>query len=108
MAIHKSIGTLLRELRANRGLLLREVGAKVSLDPTLLSKIERDERMPTRVQINALADLYKEQKREILTAWLSDKLTDLLQGEELAIEAMKVAEEKLSYRTKIQTKKINL
>jgi len=36
----KRIGTILRELREAKGLLLREVGAKLSLDPTILSKIE--------------------------------------------------------------------
>lgn len=96
---------MLRELREAKGLLLREVGAALSLDPTLLSKMERDERMPTRTQINALADFYKEQKKEIIIAWLSDKLTDQVHGEDWAMEAMKVAEEKLSYRTKIQSKK---
>src|SRR5690606_28372478 len=74
-------------------------------DPTLLSKIERDERMPTRAQINALADLFKEQKKEIFTAWLSDKIVDLLQGEEMAREAMKVAEAKISYGTLPETEK---
>jgi ribosome-binding protein aMBF1 (putative translation factor) len=38
----KTIGTTLRELREAKGLLLREVGAKLSLDPTILSKIEQD------------------------------------------------------------------
>ena len=96
----KTIGTILRELREAKGLLLREVGAKLSLDPTILSKIERDERMPTKEQVKALADFYKDQKNDVIIAWLSDKLVYEVQDEDLALEAMKVAEEKVKYITK--------
>lgn len=85
----------MRKLRETKGLLLREVGAKLSLDPTILSKIERDERMPTREQVKALADFYKDQKNEVIIAWLSDKLFNEVQNEDLALQAMQVAEEKI-------------
>ena len=93
----KTIGTILRELRETKGLLLREVGAELALDPTILSKIERDERMPTRDQVKALSNFYKEQKNEVIIAWLSDKLVYEIQDEELGLDAMKVAEEKIKY-----------
>jgi transcriptional regulator with XRE-family HTH domain len=100
----KTIGTTLRELRETKGLLLREVGAKLSLDPTILSKIERDERMPTREQVKALADFYKDQKNEVIIAWLSDKLYYEVQDEDLALQAMHVAEEKIKYNKKHKSK----
>lgn len=93
----KTIGTILRELRETKGLLLREVGAELALDPTILSKIERDERMPTREQVKALSNFYKEQKNDVIIAWLSDKLVYEIQDEELGLVAMKVAEEKIKY-----------
>lgn len=96
----KTIGTKLRELREEKGLLLREVGAKLSLDPTILSKIEQDKRMPTKVQVKALADFYKDQKNEVIIAWLSDKLYYEVQDEDLALQAMRVAEEKLKFNKK--------
>ena len=99
----KTIGATLRELREIKGLLLREVGAKLSLDPTILSKIERDERMPTREQVKALANFYKDQKNEVLIAWLSDKLFNEVENEDLALQAMQVAEEKIKYQ---KTKKL--
>lgn len=91
----KTVGTILRELREANGLLLREVGAKLSLDPTILSKIEQDKRMPTKEQVKALAIFYEDQKNEVLIAWLSDKLYYEVQDEELALQAMQVAGEKL-------------
>lgn len=98
MQVSKTIGTILRELRSEKGLLLREVGAELSIDPTILSKIERNERMPTREQVKALADFYKEQKNEVIIAWLSDKLVNEVQDEDLALQAIQVAEEKVAYK----------
>ena len=91
---NSSVGSVLRNLREAKSLLLREVAASISVDPTLLSKIERDERMPTREQVRALAAFYKEES-SIVLAYLSDKLVNELQNEELALEAMKIAENKL-------------
>lgn len=96
----QTIGAILRELREAKGLLLREVGGKLSLDPTILSKIEQDKRMPTKEQVKSLADFYKDQKNEVLIAWLSDKLVYEVLNEDLALQAMRVAENKIKYLTK--------
>ncbi len=93
----KNIGDTLRELRESKGLLLREVGAELSLDPTLLSKIERNDRMPTKEQVNALSEFYEDKKNEVVIAWLSDKLVYEVQDEDLGLIAMKVAEKKIEY-----------
>ena len=53
--------------------------------------------MPTREQVKALSNFYKEQKNEVIIAWLSDKLVYEIQDEELGLDAMKVAEEKIKY-----------
>lgn len=93
----KNIGQTLRELRESKGLLLREVGAALSIDPTLLSKIERNERMPTKEQVNVLSEFYQDKKNEVIIAWLSDKLVYEVQNEDLGLMAMKVAEKKIEY-----------
>lgn len=91
---NSSVGTVLRNLREAKSLLLREVAASIGIDPTLLSKIERDERMPTREQVGALSAFYKEES-SIIIAYLSDKLVNELENEDLALEAIKSAKEKL-------------
>lgn len=93
----KKIGQVLRELRESKGLLLRQVGAELSIDPTILSKIERNGRMPTRNQVRALAKFFQEQENEIIIAWLSDKLVYEIENEELGLQAMRVAEQKIEY-----------
>ncbi len=98
----KNIGQTLRELRESKGLLLREVGAALSIDQTLLSKIEHNDRMPTKEQVNALSEFYKDKKNDVIIAWLSDKLVYEIQDEDLGLAAMKVAEQKIKY---LKTKK---
>lgn len=93
----KTIGNILRDLRETKSLLLREVGAELSIDPTILSKIERNKKMPTKEQVKALSDFYNEQKSEVIIAWLSDKLVYEVKDEELALQAIQVAEQKIKY-----------
>ena len=101
----KTIGTTLRKLSEEKGLLLREVGAQLSLDPTILSKIEQDRRMPTKEQVKALGEFYKHQKNDVIIAWLSDKLFYEVQDEDLALQAMQVAEEKIRYNIEDKKRK---
>ena len=101
----KTIGITLRELREEKGLLLREVGAQLSIDPTVLSKIEQDRRMPTKEQVKALGEFYKHQKNDVVIAWLSDKLFYEVQDEALALQAMQVAEEKIRYNINEKVRK---
>lgn len=91
----KTLGNLLRELREQRKLLIREVAASLSLDQTLLSKIERDERKPTSEQLTSFCKFYKEAKEEIETAWLSDKILKELKDHKLAGKALDMAKSKL-------------
>ena len=91
----KNTGRLLKKLRETHGLLLREVGSSISLDPTLLSKIEQNKRLPTKNQIIALANYYDEYKNEIISTWLSDKVLSELYDQPLAIEAINIARKKI-------------
>ena len=45
MKENKTIGEILRENREKKGMLLRQVSAKLAIDTVILSKIERDERI---------------------------------------------------------------
>ena len=89
---------MLREHREAKSLLLRQVAAALELDTALLSKYERDERMPNKEQVMAFASYYSVNPDELLVAWLSDKLTYDVQDEVLGLKAMKVAEQKLRYK----------
>ena len=93
----KRIGEIIRELREEKSLFLRQVAAEIEIDQALLSKIERNERMPTREQVKRFAHFFKTDENEMLVAYLSDKLVHELLNEEMALKAMHVAEKKINY-----------
>jgi cytoskeletal protein RodZ len=49
-----TIGSTLKAIREEKKLLLQDVATKTSINKTLLSRIETDNRMPTRDQVNLL------------------------------------------------------
>lgn len=93
----KSLGEHIREIRTTSGLLLREVAASLHIDPSLLSRIERGEKRPTREQVLALAKILRTDRDELLAIYLSDRLVYQLQGEKVALRAIQIAEERIVY-----------
>jgi transcriptional regulator with XRE-family HTH domain len=67
VVISKNLGRRLRSLRKEKKETLREVAASASMDPAILSKIERGQRLPTTEQLKALAR-HLEDKEEGLQA----------------------------------------
>ena len=46
--IHVTFGEQLRQLRENRGLTLRDVATSIEIEQSILAKIERNQRQPTK------------------------------------------------------------
>jgi len=92
-----SLGETIRKLRENKELPLRTVAAYLDIDQAILSKVERGQRKPTRKQVVKLAEYFKVEENDLLVAWLSDKLVDEVKDEDMALKALKVAEEKIKY-----------
>jgi HTH-type transcriptional regulator, competence development regulator len=95
MPIPHTLGQILREQREARSLLLRQVAAALEIDTALLSKFERSERVPNKDQVIAFARYYGINMNEFLLAWLSDKITEDIKNEEIALDALKIAEVKI-------------
>ena len=51
---NKSFGAAVRDLRENKGLLLRQVAAFLEIDTAFLSKMERNEKKESRQQVQKL------------------------------------------------------
>lgn len=94
-----SLGEKIRTLREEKQLPLRTVAAFLDIDQAILSKIEREQRRANRDQVVKLAGFFGVSEPELLVAWLSDKLVYEVMDEQVAIEALQVAEEKLAYQT---------
>ncbi len=100
-----SIGAQIRKLREDQGLPLRKVAAKLDIDQSILSKIERGERKASKDHIIQIAEIFNVDKKDLLINYLSDKVLYELIDEDLAVDALKVAEKKIIYASKNQNGK---
>lgn len=92
-----TFGEQVRELREDGKLSLREVAEKIGIDTSLLGKIERSERQPTKEQIKQVAKYFKLDEKEMLNEYLSDQIAYRILEEEADLDILKVAEKKVQY-----------
>ena len=76
---------------------LKNVSDQIGIDTSLLAKIERNERQPTKHIIKQVAEFFKCNEQELLNNFLSDQIAYKILDEEADIEILKVAEEKVKY-----------
>jgi HTH-type transcriptional regulator, competence development regulator len=93
----ETIGEKLRHIREEKELPLRKVAAFLDIDVAILSKMERGERRIKKEIVLKLADIYDYNANELLISFLSDRILYEIQDEDLGIEALKVAEERVKY-----------
>jgi transcriptional regulator with XRE-family HTH domain len=95
-----SFGELIRGLRETQGLPLRKIAAQLDIDPSLLGKIERNERQPSKEIILGIAKIFKQDERKLFEEFISDQIANTIIQEDVNIEALKVAEKKVEYLKK--------
>ena len=93
----ETVGQIIRNKREALGLLLRQVAAYLDIDQAILSKIERNERKPSKENINRLAKILKFEKDELMIQYMSDKIAYEIADEDCADRVLKVAERKVKY-----------
>jgi len=94
----ESLGTIIRKLRDERKLPLRTVAAFLDIDQAILSRVERGQRKVNRDQVIKLAQYFNASEDELLIAWLSDKVLYDVANEELGLQALIAAEERVKYQ----------
>lgn len=94
---YTTFGEHLRVMRENAGLTLKEVASKIEIDISLLAKIERNERQPTKPLIRNVASYFNVDEKELLNDFLSDQIAYKILDEEADLNILKVAEKKVSY-----------
>jgi transcriptional regulator with XRE-family HTH domain len=93
-------GTKIRSLRVEQGLKQRHVAYYLDIDSPMLSNIERGERKARREWIPKLAELLKTNEDVLLTAWLADRIQDLVQDEKVAKDTIKTVAIKMGMKVK--------
>lgn len=93
----RTFGEQLRQLRETAGMTLSVVAANIEIDPSLLAKIERNQRQPTKHLIKNIAEFFSVNEKELLEEFLSDQIAFKILDEEADLNILKVAEEKVAY-----------
>lgn len=92
-----TFGEYIRGLRGDAGLPLRKVAAQLDIDPSLLGKIERNDRQPTKEQIKRLAKIFNQDENFLLSEYVSDQIAYKVLEEDSDFNILKVAEKKVAY-----------
>jgi len=95
-----TFGEYIRDLRKEAELPLRKVAAQLDIDPSLLGRIERNERQPTKEIIAGIARIFKQDLKALLNEYLSDQIAYKIINENADIDILKVAEKKVEYLKK--------
>jgi transcriptional regulator with XRE-family HTH domain len=103
MKLEKTFGETVKKLREEQNLPLREVAEALSIDTSMLGKIEKNSRKPTKQLIEKFAKYFKVSDKDLMIAFLSDTVAyQIMNEEDLSSEVFKVAEKKVKY---LKTKK---
>ncbi|MBK9455367.1 MAG: helix-turn-helix transcriptional regulator [Bacteroidetes bacterium] len=94
--MNSQFGERIRTLREKQHLYLRQVAPLLEMDAAQLSRIEKGLRQLKREQIPVIAEVLKANLNELMTLWLADQIYAVVKDEELANEAMQVAEKNIN------------
>jgi len=98
MNFEKTFGDSVKKLREEKNLPLREVAEALNIDTSMLGKIEKNSRKPSKQLIEKFAKFFKVSVKDLTIAFLSDTVAYQVMGEEnFASEVLKVAEKKIKY-----------
>ena len=93
-----NLGDIVRRLREEKYKSLDVVATELNIEPALLNRIEEGQHKPTKEQVLQMATYFKVNENDLLVAWLSDKLEYEIEDDQLGLEALQLAEEKIAYR----------
>ena len=104
MTFEKTFGDTVRKLREEKNLTLREVAEVLKIDTSMLGKIEKNSRKPTKQMIEKFAVFFEVSDKELMIVFLSDAVAYRVMEEvDFSSEVFKIAEEKVKY---LKTKKL--
>lgn len=85
-----TLGDKLRQLRDEKNLMQREVGAVIEVDGAFISKVENHEKPINRKHLATLSKFFKVQEDELQTLWLADKIRLIIKEEKLGKQAIQI------------------
>lgn len=102
---YNSLGEYLRSVREQSNMTLKEVSNSIGIDISLLAKIERSERKPTKDFIRKISSLFVLDENHLKIEYLSDQIAYKILEENADITVLKIAESKIEYLKKKKKEK---
>jgi transcriptional regulator with XRE-family HTH domain len=93
----ETFGEYIRQLRINAGLPIRKIAAQLDIDPTLLGRIEKDERPANKVVIAGIAKIFNQNEQDLFNIFLSDRIAYKIIDENADVGVLRIAEQKVEY-----------
>lgn len=89
----------LKQLREEAKQPQRRVAAALDIDTATYCKMEKGKYLPSKDQVIQLSDFFKYDGEEMIKLWLADKLIDVAKDEDMANEAILLAQDMLNTTT---------
>jgi len=91
------LGNKLKELRESKNVRQRELATLLEIDTATYCKFEKGDRRVRREQIEILSTFFDIQKQDLLSLWLADKISEIIEDDnEIAKKAFQVAKKHLN------------
>ena len=97
--IRETLGSYIRKLRETEDMPLRKLAAHLDIDQSTLSKIETNQRRPSKEMIPILAKVFKLDAKELHIRYLSEKILYEIGDEQDGLDALKLAEKTITYKS---------
>lgn len=89
----------LKQLREEAKQPQRRVAAALDIDTATYCKIEKGKYLPSKEQVIELSVFFKYDSEEMIKLWLADRLIDVAKDEDMASEAILLAQDMLNTTT---------
>lgn len=93
----KSLSTLLKDGREQKGMVIRQLAAASGIDAALISKFEKGKRLPTEENLTVLSQTLHLPLEELKKLWLVEKVVEVIQYRTDARAILEVAESRVEY-----------
>lgn len=90
-----TFGETIRDLRTKKGEPLRVIASALNIDSTLLSKIERGKRLPTKNQLPYFAKYFNIPLDKFISQVIADKIYLDYGPSETTVQALNIAKKRM-------------
>jgi transcriptional regulator with XRE-family HTH domain len=90
------LGQYIKSLRNEQNLTLHQVAKDTDIDMTMLSKIERGERLPTIEQVKRIATFFQLNENELLSKLTAEKIVKDYGINETTLNAVQLVKEQIA------------